>query len=89
MSKKILVLGKSDLGYGLQKISPEHQISIVGRPEFDFSMKEHCDEILRMPAYDVYVLTQALLHTQDLYDQMLVNLTNSVYLISKLQFDRQ
>jgi len=83
MSKKILVLGNSDISKGLFKGSKNHIVTFKGRPEYDFSSQGDCDKIVSESDHDVVILTYGLLKSKDVWQSLTTNVTSSIYLIQK------
>jgi short-subunit dehydrogenase len=78
----ILIVGKSDLGKELAKLCVEHNVTIVGRPEYDITSQYECNRIVREYNPDCVVLTQGTLNN-DTWNSLTVNCTSTIYLISE------
>lgn len=74
----ILIVGKSDLGFAVQKLCGG---TIVGRPQYDLSTEEDCNRLLEEHNPDCVILTQGLL-TGTPWEMTTVNYTSMVHLIA-------
>jgi len=79
---KILIVGKSNLGLALAKLCTSHNVTIVGRPEYDVSSKFECNRIVREYNPDCVILTQGNLD-EDVWNSLTINSTSAIYLISE------
>lgn len=73
----ILILGHSDLAKAVQKLIPA---TVVGRPEYDFSLRNDCDRVIQDYDPTVVINTHALNQQQSAWDILTVNYTSTVYL---------
>jgi len=76
----ILILGKSDLSIALEKIL-ENTV-IVGKPEYDFSLKEDCDKLVALYTPNVVINTFGVIDN-NLWNTLTVNYISPVYLTLK------
>jgi len=80
---KIVIVGTSDIAHALANLCQEHDVKIVGRPEYNLTDKNACDRLVRdYDHYDCVVLTQGT-QTNDLWNSFTVNATSTIYLISE------
>jgi hypothetical protein len=80
---KILIIGKSDLGKALMSLCPEHDVKIVGRPEYNLLNMEDCKKIVDNYDADCIILTQGSVNDINLWNMFTLNYTSAVYLISE------
>ena len=80
---KILIVGKSDLGKELIDLCPEHDITIVGRPEYNLLDPKDCQELVQQYNVDCVILTQGLINDSNLWNMFTLNYTSMVYLIGE------
>lgn len=73
----ILILGHSNLANAIQDLVPA---TVVGRPQYDFSLQEDCDRVIQDYDPTVVVNTHALNQTHNTWDILTVNYTSIVYL---------
>lgn len=78
--KMILILGKSTLAYEIANILPDTEL--VGRPEYDFAIREDCDRLISTYTPDVIVNTVGT-NKGDLWDTMVSNYVSVAYLTMK------
>ena len=78
----ILIVGKSNLGLALAKLCTLHDVTIVGRPEYNLASKYECDRIVLDYNPDCVVLTQGNLD-KDVWNNLTINSTSAIYLISE------
>ena len=80
---KIVIVGTSDIAHALADLCQEHDVKIVGRPEYNLTDKHACDRLVRdYDHYDCVVLTQGT-QSNDLWNSFTVNATSAIYLISE------
>jgi NAD(P)-dependent dehydrogenase (short-subunit alcohol dehydrogenase family) len=73
-----LIVGKSNLATEIAKTLPN--VVIVGRPEYDLSSQESCDELLSQYTPNLVINTQALNESHNSWDILTVNYVSVVYL---------
>lgn len=73
----ILILGKSNLAQAIQNLVPA---TIVGRPQYDFSLQKDCDRVIQDHNPTVVINTHALNENNNAWDILTVNYTSMVYL---------
>lgn len=76
----ILILGKSDLAFALEKILTN--TIIIGKPEYDFSLKEDCDKLIALYTPSIVINTVGVID-DNLWNTLTVNYTSPVYLTLK------
>lgn len=80
--KDVLFIGDSTLANKFQIANQDIDCTIVGKPKYDLSIQEHCDEIIATFDHERIVLTQGLFNDQ-IWDQLVVNTVSVVYLATK------
>jgi len=80
----ILIVGNSTLARAVQPLLFSHNVSIVGRQDYDLSLQADCDLLVKHHAHktDCVVFTQAVMD-KDIWNSITVNYTSVVYLITK------
>jgi len=73
----ILIIGKSDLSKSL--IDKLEDVTVVGRPEYNFSLKEDCDRLVNMYNPDIIINTLGSLNNE-IWNSLTVNFVTGVYL---------
>lgn len=79
---KILIVGKSNLGNALADLCKDHDVKVVGRPEYDLSSQFECNRIVREHEAECVVITQGNID-QDVWNSLTINSTSAIYLISE------
>ena len=79
---KILIVGKSDLGNALADLCVNHDVTIVGRPEYDLSSQYECNRIVREYEADCVIITQGNMD-EDVWNSLTINSTSAIYLITE------
>ena len=74
----IIILGKGDLASAINKLLPD--AVRIGRPEYDFSNRDDCDQLLKHFNPSVVINTVALNEDQDIWDILTVNYVAATYL---------
>ena len=78
----ILIIGKSALAKAVEPLLHKHNVTIVGRPEYDIASKYECNRIVREHNPDCVILTQGVMD-QDIWNNLTVNCTSAIYLINE------
>lgn len=74
----ILIVGQSTLAKELQQLIPT--AVVVGRPEYDFSVKADCDRLVADYTPSVIINTYAVNESHNTWDILTINYTSIVYL---------
>ncbi len=78
----VLIIGKSALAKAVSPLLDEHNVTVVGRPEYDIESKYECHRIIRDHNPDCVILTQGLIGN-DIWKNLTVNNTSTIYLITE------
>lgn len=74
----ILILGKGDLAQAIKNNLPS--AICIGKPEFDFSQQQDCDQLIAAYMPSVVINTVGANQYSDLWNILTVNYTSAVYL---------
>lgn len=76
----MLLIGKSDLGRAIAARFGSSRCVMVGRPEYDFALKQDCDRLLQdHTSPDIVINTMGVM-TDDRWNSMLINYVAPVYI---------
>ncbi len=80
----ILIVGNSTLARAVKPLCFSHNVSIVGRQDYDLAHKEDCEQLVDDYAHntDCVVFTQGTLDN-DIWNNVTVNYTSMIYLIAE------
>ena len=78
----ILIVGNSTLARAVKPLCFSHNVSIVGRQDYDLSLQADCDLLVKHHVHktDCVVFTQGTLDN-DIWNNVTVNYTSMIYLI--------
>jgi NAD(P)-dependent dehydrogenase (short-subunit alcohol dehydrogenase family) len=78
----VLIIGKSALATAVEPLLDQHQVTIVGRPEYNLKSQYGCSQLVLDHNPDCVVLTQGIMD-ENVWNNLTVNATSAIYLISE------